>query len=140
MNKGQPDASIIGKYKLYILFKSFLSRELAVSVPTEPANPAKRANPSFLTPPVSPFGNSCDLSGLSPQRLKSKSAGADRHPVRLSCIGGGGGGRRLDLYCDGKAYTSCPSRSCSAAIFWQFQLLVCSKCTQNIATGRGSLL
>ncbi len=33
MNKGQPEASIIGKYKLYILFQLFLSCELAVSVP-----------------------------------------------------------------------------------------------------------
>jgi hypothetical protein len=121
MNKRQPEASIIGKYKLYIsigkyklyiLFQLFLS-ELAVSVPTEPANLAKRANFSYFTMPVLPYGISCDLRGPSPQRLMS------RVQARTGILSGlaawvGGEGRRLDLYCNGQgqAYTACPRRSC----------------------------
>jgi hypothetical protein len=49
-----------------------------------------------------PYRISCDLSGLCPQRLMS------RVPVRTdilpSLAAAGGGGGRLDLYCDGKVY------------------------------------
>ncbi len=39
------------------------------------------------------------------------------------------------LYCDRKFCTAWPRRGCSAASFWQFQLLENSKCTQNQCCG-----
>jgi hypothetical protein len=46
------------------------------------------------------------------------------------------GGEALLGYCDGNVCAALSLRGCSAASFWQFQLLVYSKCTQNTVTGR----
>ncbi len=66
---------------------------------------------------------------------RSRLAACTMHIAQLNWSGEGGS--MLDLYCDGKAYTACPRRGCSASIFWHFKLLVYSKSTQNTATVRG---
>ncbi len=115
-----------------VFFLEWKNQALAVLVPILPANPAKRANPSFFTMSygiTSVILADCVHRGYCLECRR----GPSRHPLSSAAAEGG-----KALICTiGKAYTAWPRRGCSTRIFWQFQLLVYSKCTQNTATGRG---